>query len=126
MDTVPCLVLYGNSVLLAGIKTELEHATNLELLTIETGRQDALELICKRQPRAVLFDLGTGSLDFVISLLRKLPGLLLIGVDPSSDEMLVLSNQPAQALSMQDLLHLILENPRISEAIPKRRNEKPA
>src|SRR3990170_3566780 len=94
-----CVVLYGNSVFLAGIQAELERVTTLELLTIETRRPDALELICKHQPRAVLFDLGTGQLDCVVSLLRGQPGVLMIGVDPSSDEMLVMSSHPAQALS---------------------------
>jgi hypothetical protein len=107
MTAEACLVLYGNSVFLAGIKAELERATTLELLTIEAGRPDALELICKHQPRAVLFDLGTGQLDFVVSLLRGQPGLLLIGVDPSSDEMLVMSGHPQKALSLSDLVEII-------------------
>lgn len=113
----PSLVLYGNSVFLAGIKAELERATTLELLTIESGRQDALELTCRRQPRAVLFDLGTGPLDFVVSLLRGQPGVLLIGVDPSSNEMLVVWSRSTQARNMHDLVQLILED---SSTQPKR------
>jgi hypothetical protein len=113
-----CVVLYGNSVFLAGIKAELERDTTLELLTIETGHPDALKLIRQRQPRVVLFDLGTGQLDCVVSLLRGQPGLLLIGVDPSSDEMLVLSSHPALALSMQDLMQLILEYPQTLQKSP--------
>jgi hypothetical protein len=93
-------------VFLAGIQAELERAPTLELLTIESGRQDARELICNRQPRAVLFDLAEGQPDFAVVLLREQPGLLLIGVDPSSDELLVLSNQPAQALNLSDLIKL--------------------
>lgn len=115
MTADPCLAIYGNSVFLAGIKAELERATALELLTIETGRADALELICTRQPRAVLFDLGTGPLDFVVSLLRGQPDLLVIGVDPSKDEILILSSQPVQARSMQDLTQLILEDSQSKE-----------
>ena len=85
MTANPCLVLYGNSVFLAGIKAELQSRVALELITIEIGRPDVTELIRARKPRAVIFDIGTGPLDCVISLLRGQPGLLLIGVDPSSE-----------------------------------------
>ena len=107
MTANPCLVLYGNSVFLAGIKAELERRITLELITVETGRPNVTELIRARKPRAVIFDMGTGPLDCVISLLRGQAGLLLIGVDPSSNEMLVLSGRPAQALSMSDLVEVI-------------------
>ena len=41
MSAAPCLVLYGNSVFLAGIKADLERRHNLELITIEAGTPDA-------------------------------------------------------------------------------------
>ena len=107
INTAPCLVLYGNSVFLAGIKAELESRIGSELITLESGHTDVLKLIRTRRPRAVLFDMGTGPLDFVVTLLRGQPNLLLIGVDPSSDEMLVLSSHPAQALSISDLVEVI-------------------
>jgi hypothetical protein len=42
-----------------------------------------------------------------IAILRERPGLLLIGVDPSSDELLVLSSRPHQALSVADLVEVM-------------------
>jgi hypothetical protein len=42
-----------------------------------------------------------------VTILRDRPGLLLIGVDPSRDELLVLSSHPQQALSMSDLVEII-------------------
>jgi hypothetical protein len=120
MAAEACLVLYGNSVFLAGIKAELERDTTLELLTIEAGRSDALDLNRKHKPRAVLFDLGTGQLDFVVSLLRGQPDLLLIGVDPSSNEMLILSSHPQKALSVADLVEVINQTDFNSEKIIRR------
>lgn len=116
-----CLIFYGNSVFLAGIKAELESRAVLELITIEIGRPDVTELIRTRRPRAVLFDLGTGPLDYVIQLLRGQPGLLLIGVDSSSNEMLVLSGHPQQALSISDLVEIIEGKKLISK--PKKGDE---
>lgn len=92
---------------LAGIKTELEHCTSLELITVEAGCPDAAALIDSCDPRAVLFDLATQHTGFALALLRKRPGLLLIGVDPCCDELLLLSSQPIEALNISDLVEVI-------------------
>ncbi len=117
MTVGSCLVLYGNSVFLAGIKAELERYVALELITVEAGCADVTDLIRARRPRAILFDLAMAQPDFAVSLLRGQPSLLMIGVDASSDEMLVLSGHPAQALSMADLVNVI--RPRDSNSEPK-------
>ena len=107
MPSGSCVVLYGNSVYLAGIKVQLEDDPALELITVETGLQDAIELIRAHQPCALLYDLTMEQSNCPGSLLREQPGLLLVGVDPSSDALLVLSSYPVQALSVADLLALI-------------------
>ena len=104
------LLLYGNSIFLAGIKADLMGNRPFELITLEAGRPDAFDLICSLNPGAILFDLAAAQPNFVVSLLRRRPGLLLIGVDPSSDELLVLSSQLEQAHSMADLVKVIHRN----------------
>ena len=101
-----CVVLYGNSVFLAGIKAELELDPGIELIAVDTGSTDVMERIRDHKPGALLCDLAEGQPDFAVALLREQPSLLLIGVDPSSDELLVLLNQPAQALNLSDLIEL--------------------
>ena len=107
------VVLYGNSVFLAGIKAQLEHDTlhpypvTLNLIAIETGSPQVIDLIREQKPRAVLFDLALPQPHFVVSLLREQPDLLFIGVDPSSNEMLVLSSRPQLALSISDLVEAV-------------------
>ena len=107
MSTHSCVVLYGNSVFLAGIKAELELDPGIELIAVDTGSTDVMERIRDHKPGALLCDLAEGQPDFAVALLREQPSLLLIGVDPSSDELLVLSNWPAQALNLADLIELI-------------------
>jgi hypothetical protein len=107
MDADSCLILYGNSVFLAGIKADLERRVALELITIEAGRQEVTDMIRRRKPRAVLFDMALAQPEFAVSLWREHPGLLMIGVDPSSDELLVLSSHQARALSVADLVNVI-------------------
>ncbi len=101
------LILYGNSVFLAGIKAQLAHDPALELITVEAVRTDMVDWIRACQPQAVLFDLAMGYLDFAVALLHEHPGLLLIGVDPNRNELLVLSSQQKRAVAVADLLKVI-------------------
>lgn len=113
MAAAPCLILYGNSVFLAGIKAQLERDTDtdydggLELVAVEAGRADAVELIRAHDPRALLFDLGVTLPGFLLELLREQPGMLLVGVDASSDKLLLLSARARPALSIADLIAVI-------------------
>ncbi len=108
-----CLVLYGSSVFLAGIQAMLadrlagDAGAPLQLIVVEAGQPDAAALIRARRPQAVLFDLAEGLPDFIAAALREQPDLLLIGVDPSADEALVLSVKPQRALSVAELMHVI-------------------
>ena len=54
------------------------------------------------QSQAVIFDMSMRYPDFAISLLHEQPCILLIGVDPNSNELLVLSSQQKRAVA--DLL----------------------
>lgn len=110
-----CLVLYGNSVFLAGLKATLARDATLDLIAVEDGQADMIDLIRDYRPRAILFDLTMGEPDVDVSLLWRQPDLLLIGLDPSSNELLILSRRPAQALDMADLLKVIHQMEPISE-----------
>ncbi len=102
-----CLILYGNSVFLAGIKAQLENTAALELITMQDAPIDVADGVRACQPRALLFDLAMGYPDFAVALLHEQPGLLLIGVDPNSNELLVLSSQQKRAVAVADLLKVI-------------------
>lgn len=101
-----CVVLYGNSVFLAGIKADFECEPGIELIALDAGSPQAIAKIRAHQPCALLFDMAEGQPDFALSLLREQPGLLLIGVDPASVALLVLSNQPTQVMNLADLIEL--------------------
>lgn len=101
------LILYGNSVFLAGIRAQLEQVPALELITLAAAQTNVVDWIRACQPQAVIFDLTLGYPDFALSLLHEQPGLLLIGVDPNSNQMLVLSGQQKRAVAVADLLKVI-------------------
>ena len=103
------LLFYGDSVFLAGLKVELATAVSpLHLLTLPADAPNPLQTIHDYHPQALLFDLTTSDqLNFAIPLLRQQPDLLLIGLDPSRHDLLVLSGQSTQVVHTNDLVTII-------------------
>ncbi len=101
------VAVYGNSLNMAGIVASLKVDTTLEVLCVNLHSPNGWQSLDENDFAAIVFDLGDPPLRLDVTLLRDRPGLLLIGVDPSRDEMMVLSSHPAQALSMADLVSVI-------------------
>jgi hypothetical protein len=76
-------------------------------VTIDTALPDAFERLSAIQPDAIVLDLGTAPPEPVIMLWKTRPELLLIAVDLDSDLMLVLSGQPARALTAEGLIETL-------------------
>ena len=101
------VAVYGNSLTMAGIVASLKADTTLEVLCVNPDSSNARQSLDENDLAAIVVDLSDPPVRLDVALLRSRPGLLLIGVDPSRDEMLVLSSHPAQALSMADLISVI-------------------
>jgi len=101
------VAVYGKSLNIAGIVASLKTDTTLEVLCLDLDSPDARQSLDENDLAAIVFDLSDPSLRLDVILLRDRPGLLLIGVEPSKDEILVLSSHPKQVLSMMDLVNVI-------------------
>ncbi len=101
------VAVYGNSLNMAGIVASLKADTTLEVLCVNLDSPDARQSLDEDDLAAIVFDLSDPPLRLGFTLMRDRLDLLLIGVDPSRDEMLVLSSRPEQALSMADLVSVI-------------------
>lgn len=118
MEKYRRVVVYDNSLYMAGIAASLKADTTLQVLQIDPDSPDVRQSLDENDLVAIIFDMSDPLLRPDISLLRDRPGLLLIGVDPSKNEMLVLSSHPEQALSIADLVKVIRQddsNTRTSE-----------
>ncbi len=122
MPTGSSVVFYGSSVLLAGLEADLRSRGQLEVVAIAAEGGDEVARIGACDPDAVVFDLAATRPDFAVSLLGERPGLLLIGVDPSSDRLVVLSGRQAPAVTATDLIRAI----RGHRAGPRRRRRSRA
>ena len=101
------VALYGSSLVLAGIGARLERRTGLHTVTIDAKLPVALARLSALQPDVVVLDLGTAQTDPVVALWKARPELLLIGVDLGTDRMLILSGQPARALTAESLIETL-------------------
>ena len=104
-------ILYGDSLILQGVRADLAGHPGLEVLMLDQPLEEPLEELRALSPAVIIFDLGAVQPDFLLALLQK-PDLVLIGVDPETHQALVLSGQPARALTTDDLLHVIEALPR--------------
>jgi|LSQX01.3.fsa_nt_gb hypothetical protein len=98
------VLIYGRSLNLEGIGVSLKLEGNLDVVVVEADEQNCLQ---DNNPEVILFDLADPPKELNLALLRKQPGLLLIGVDPCRDEVLVLTGQRNKIVSACELAELV-------------------
>ena len=107
MSSVKSVVIFGKSLNLAGIGACLKKKQELEVFEINPQDPDARECLEELTPEVILFELSDPPNDLDMAFLRSKPGLLLIGVDPSSDEVLFLKGQRSKVVTAGELTKLI-------------------
>ncbi|MDF1519777.1 MAG: hypothetical protein P1P73_04780 [Brevefilum sp.] len=101
------VLIYGRSLSLAGISACLELDDDLEVKFVDPHDFRAKQYLDEFNPETILYDLNDPPNDLDLDLLQQRPGLLLIGVDPSSDEVLVLRGQRSRVVTAGELSQLI-------------------
>ena len=111
MDTRRLIVLYGDSVFLAGIALDLKNHPAMEVLTLAAIDPKTVQRLAALRPDAIIYDLahapGDSPSDWGLPLLSQCPGTRLIGLDTTAAQALVISGQWSAAASLQDLATLI-------------------
>jgi hypothetical protein len=101
------VVVYGSSLNMAGVAVSLKADPGLEVVRIDSHSPSARQCLSDLHPTALVFDPNDPATSLDLAFLHQHPGILLIGVDPASDELFVLSGHPQPALSMNDLFEII-------------------
>ncbi|HSB06812.1 MAG TPA: hypothetical protein VLK23_16670 [Thermodesulfobacteriota bacterium] len=107
MDKLRRVVLYGSDLVVSTVGANLQGRLQFQILQINPLLPDALQRLDAARPDVVLFDLAGTQPDFTIAVLRKNPGLLLIGVDLKTNKMLVMSGEESRLLTTDDLVNMI-------------------
>lgn len=103
------VVVYGSSLTMATVAASLKVDQSLEVLCVDPRSPTARQYLRELNPAAIAFDLNDPPQSMEAILLRERPEVLLIGIDPTNDEILILSSRPQQARSASDLVSVIQE-----------------
>jgi len=112
-----CVLILGRSLYVTSLASCLALNKALQVIYIDPQSINLLQQIEAFVPHAILFDLTDPPSNLDISVLRKQPDLLLIGVDPSSDEVLVIRGQRNNVVTTDELNQLIT-NPEEDQSQP--------
>ncbi len=107
MDAKRRVVLYGDSLVLAAVGRSLSTRRSLRVVSVDPSGTTALGDLDSLRPCAVILDLTEVTAESAFRLVRGRPDLLLIGLEPGGDRVLVLSGEQAHALTTDDLVRLI-------------------
>ncbi len=108
MADIRKVVLYGNSVFMAGVEAGLKSRDEIEVVHIDASLPDAVQELDALNPAAIIFDLASPpTLRFGLPFIREHLGMPFIGLDVTSNTVLVLSCQQYTALTVDDLAQVI-------------------
>ena len=101
------VIVCGNSLYMASLAANLQANPDVEVSRIAANTAALTRGLDELAPAVVALDLGEMPGDLAFSLLRDRPELILVGVDPASDRMLVLSGRQERPVSAAELLQAI-------------------
>ena len=112
MESQPKVLFYGNSLVLAGVQATFKGYAEFEVIALNKPTTETELLAC--DPTMIVFDMGTLEFEFLFAHIRELPGVLLIGVDPESHEVL-LTGQAVCSISLEQFRQIVrdLIGPRV-------------
>jgi hypothetical protein len=112
------VLLYGRSVILGTIGASLEGHPHLEVTSLSSPLP-AVQELAALGPDVVIFDTEAARPEPALSLLQARPNLLLIGIDPDREQLLVLSSHPCGAVTIDDLVRVIDRSSVTQEPVPE-------
>ena len=104
MESQPKLLFYGNSLVLAGVQETFKGNAEFEVIALDKPATET-ELLAF-DPSMIVFDMGALESEFLFVHMQELPGVLLIGVDPVSHEVL-LTGQAVCSISLEQFTQLV-------------------
>jgi hypothetical protein len=120
MSEYQLVVLLGDSLLMDTVEASLRKKRALGMVRIQgdiDSWQACIEVLC---PDLVIFDWGTPGAQIALSLLRNQPGIPLIGIDITTNNVTVLSSCQCTPLAANDLTEVIQLQTFIGQKIKRR------
>jgi hypothetical protein len=103
------VILYGDSLVLQGVRAALADCPDVELRWLDPALEGPLETIQACCPAVFIFDMAAVRPDFLLALLQQ-PGLRLVGIEPETHQAVVWSGRHEAAVVAADLFNIIQES----------------
>ncbi|MRR29662.1 hypothetical protein EG834_04910 [bacterium] len=100
------ILLYGDSLLMAGVRASLEASLAFEVIPLDASLATEQDLLVSN-PDIVIFDNDSVRPQFHFNLIKRQAELLLIGIDPDSNGVQLWSGRYLRELSVQGLVDVI-------------------
>jgi hypothetical protein len=109
MDKRQRILLYGNTLMLAGMRASLEANPAFEVVALDASQASGQDLLAL-SPTILIFDTASIHPQFYGDLIQQWTGVLLIGIDPDSNQVLLWEGQQMCELSVQCLVEVISQH----------------
>lgn len=100
------LLVYGRSVILGTVGASLQRSDRVEVITLAPPLPPLADLLFMA-PDVIVFDVEATHPAAAFPLLESCPRLLLIGVNPTTDQVMLWSGSPMRAVTTQKLIDVI-------------------
>ena len=104
MDSQHKVLFYGNSLVLAGVQATFKGYNEFEVIALDNLATETE--ILAFDPSMIVFDMRALESEFLVAQMQELPGVLLMGVDPESHELL-LTGQAVCSISLEQITHIV-------------------
>ena len=104
------VVLYGTSLIVAGLETSLRYSPGLEVVRINPALPEALRQMRSLRPNVIIFDGGDkalGDLPSAAQLLRDNPGAQIMRLDLDSNDVTILSSEQRSVTNSEEIAGVI-------------------
>jgi hypothetical protein len=107
MNTRRAVLIYGNSLFLAGVAAQLDTVPGLLIERVDTSGLRTSEWLQPGCPQILIIDLATTRADFVLHCLMDCPTLMLVGLDLQNSRAILLNSQFFPVTTLQDLTQVL-------------------
>ena len=104
------VLLLGSSLLMAGLQTSLKNVEQVQVVCIDALSPHSEEQVRALRPGAIVFDSLERYDQFwprLARLVKDNPNLVLLGMDASSSDLIVLSGERHTIDNLNDIVHVI-------------------
>ncbi len=101
------VLIYGNSLFVAGVAAELGSVPGLAIERVDTAGLQTHEHLHTACPTILIVDLATTLADMVLHCLLDCPTVVLVGLDLKHSRVIVLNSQFFPVTTLQELTHVI-------------------